>query len=43
MPLLDPEVIMRRVTPNLSIKPVKPKPSMITPIEPTKLALSTKI
>jgi len=40
-PLFSPAVSRRRSTPSLSMVPVKPKPSMSTPIEPTMLALST--
>lgn len=36
--LLWPEVMVRRSTPNFSINPVNPKPELITPIEPTRLA-----
>jgi hypothetical protein len=42
-PLFSPAVSRRRSTPTLSITPVKPKPSMSTPMLPTMLALSTKI
>ncbi len=41
MPLFSPAVSRRRSTPSFSIVPVKPKPSISTPIEPTRLALST--
>ena len=40
-PLFAPDVCMRRWMPSLSIRPVKPKPSISTPIEPTMLARST--
>ena len=36
--LFSPAVSTRRSTPSLSSEPAKPKPSMITPIEPTRLA-----
>ena len=35
MPLFSPAVSSRRSTPSLSIRPVKPKPSISTPMEPT--------
>jgi hypothetical protein len=41
--LLSPAVSSRRSTPSFSMVPVKPKPSISTPIEPTMLALSTNI
>jgi hypothetical protein len=41
MALFSPAVSSRRSTPSLSIKPVKPKPSISTPMLPTMLALST--
>ncbi len=41
MPLFSPAVSSRRSMPSFSIVPVKPKPSISTPIEPTRLALST--
>ncbi len=40
-PLFSPDVCRRRSTPSLPIRPVKPNPSISTPIEPTMLALST--
>ena len=43
MALLLPAVMSRRSTPSLSIRPVKPKPFISTPMLPTMLALSTKI
>src|SRR5207248_7502226 len=39
--LFSPEVRARRSTPSFSMVPVKPQPSMITPIDPMMLALST--
>ena len=39
MPLFSPAVIRRRSTPSFSIRPVKPKPSISTPMEPTMLRL----
>src|SRR5205085_3669392 len=42
-PLFSPAVSKRRSTPSLSIRPVKPKPSISTPTEPTMLALLTRI
>ena len=41
MPLFSPAVIRRRSTPSFSISPVKPKPFISTPIEPTTLDLLT--
>ena len=41
MPLFSPAVMRRRSTPSLSMSPVKPKPFISTPIEPTMLALAT--
>ena len=38
---LSPAVMSRRSTPSFSMRPVKPKPFMMTPIEPTMLALPT--
>jgi hypothetical protein len=38
--LLSPAASRRRSMPSFSIVPVKPKPSISTPIEPTMLALS---
>ena len=40
-PLFAPDVCMRRCTPSFSMSPVKPKPSISTPIDPTMLARST--
>jgi hypothetical protein len=42
-PLFSPAVISRRSTPNFSMSPVKPKPSISTPMLPTMLALSTNM
>jgi hypothetical protein len=39
--LFSPAVSRRRSTPSFSIRPVKPKPSISTPMLPTMLALST--
>ena len=41
MALFSPAVSRRRSTPSLAIRPVKPKPSINTPMLPTMLALST--
>ena len=41
MPLCSPAVMRRRSMPSLSISPVKPKPFISTPIEPTMLDLLT--